>query len=90
MTPKFYARSPSLLHGSRFPLTDSEGNKYRPVMTSRDVVIGQVAYLGKRVNNFHGEVPVWELWEITIEKDPLYSTPKLWYGMGRYVFERVR
>jgi hypothetical protein len=89
MTPKFYARSQTLSHRGRFPVVDTEGNKYTPIHSSSDVVVGELAYLGKRVNNYHGEFPVWELWEITIERDPLYNHPKVWYGFNRFVFRKI-
>jgi hypothetical protein len=88
-TTKFHARSGSSNHWRKFPLMDDEGFLYEPVRSSAAVAIGDAAYLGKRVNNHHGEVPLWELWPIIIEKDPLYTTPKLWYGFNRYVFLRV-
>lgn len=87
MSDKIYAHS---LGYRKFPIVDADGHEYMPVRSSSEVSVGDVAFLGKRSSRYCGDIPMWELYEMTIEKDSLYSIPRLWYGLGKFVFLRVK
>lgn len=72
-----------------YPLVDEKGNLYRPILTP--VEIGDYVFLGKRINNHHGQPNEWELWSHVVEPDPRYHTiPRTWFGKSRYLFEKVK
>lgn len=91
-TIKFVAIGPQSSGYQKFPVVDAAGNRYSPTwgQSYKDQLeVGSKAFLGKRINNPHGENAIWELWPITIEKTPEYGTAKRWYGKGRYVFVKL-
>lgn len=98
MTPKFHAVQKQK-HGG--VIVTSDGTVYKKihlVHQQHHPSVGDIAYLGKRLQNqHHGNPTVWELWPITIEHSKFMVAgkcleypdyPKLWYGKSRYIFIR--
>ena len=74
-------------------LIDEDGAVYEAIrMLPREQApaVGDAVYLGRRLNNHHGELPQWEIWPFLVEKHPVYEFPKLWYGKTRYLFYKVK
>ena len=84
-TIKFIAYGKQSSGYQKFPIRDKDNNTYYPVRSPKDLIIGQYAYLGKRINSHHGLPAKWELWRIQLESDK-YGHPKYWYGKNRYLF----
>jgi hypothetical protein len=95
MTPKFRARATRFGRYQTFPIVDDHGNKYVPYGHQRFMQVldmGDTVFLGRRINNHHGTLAEWELWEMRVERDPFFTrywVSKTWYTGNRKLFLRA-
>ena len=89
MTYKFTAKQPTK-HVQK--LVTEDGRMFVGQYHQNTFSVGDKVFMGKRTNNHHGEVPVWEVWEFTVEENKHTvgkNVPNTWYGYGRFLFKEV-
>ena len=92
MTPKFRAHALTISgYYQTWPIVDEQGRKFYPIRAGYE--IGDKCFLGKRINNHHGELALWELWEHVVGEE-IYQMlgktvkfPKTWFRDGRKLLE---
>jgi hypothetical protein len=94
MTPKIKCKATRRGYYQCFPVVDEQGNKYSPIRNFQGYKAGDVVFLGKRINNHHGQLAEWEIWPYKLELDHNYcnmkwTSLKTWFRDGRYLFEKV-
>lgn len=91
-TPKFNA----VQKNRHIHVLYTDNDVYVPLRSSAQVKVGDNVFMAKRIGNPHGEEPVWEVWPFVVQEDEYMRVngykqyPKVWYGKGRYLFEKQK
>lgn len=66
-----------------------DGTKYR-FDFNRELKAGDKSFIVKRLNTpNHSMYWQYEIYPVTIQHDPVFNRPKLWFGNGRYLVRKL-